>query len=76
MTDNVFQMNNPDLFSAIRAQRFLRNLTQIGPRVFGSDENQIMAPNIIMTELEDIKKNANPAQKFEYEVLKFKFNFQ
>ncbi|CAG9830170.1 unnamed protein product [Diabrotica balteata] len=58
----------PDSFIAERAINDLEVLTNIGPRVVGSYENEILAVDFLKREIDQIKLNANPNQKLELDI--------
>lgn len=57
-------------FIAERSKNFLINLTQLGPRIAGSDTNEILAVNLIVDEIKSIMNNANKIHKIELDVQK------
>lgn len=60
----------PDSFIAERAYNILKNLTTIGPRTAGSYENEVLAVQLITTEINDILKGSNPIHVVEVDVQK------
>jgi hypothetical protein len=47
-------------FDVNKARNNLIELTSIGSKIIGSDENEIIAPNILLWQLHDIKRAAHP----------------
>jgi hypothetical protein len=47
-------------FDVNKARNNLIELTSIGSKIIGSDENEIIAPNILLWQLNDIKRAAHP----------------
>lgn len=64
------ESDNPDRFIGERAYNILKNLTLIGPRIAGSYENEVLAVNILKTEIESIIREANPHHKIELDIQK------
>lgn len=62
------EKNNPDAFISERAIHDLEFLTNLGPKVVGSYENEVLAVNFIKHEIEQIKINANPNQLLELDI--------
>lgn len=60
----------PDSFIAERAYNILKNLTSVGPRIAGSYENEVVAVQLITTEINDILKGSNPIHVVEVDVQK------
>lgn len=68
--------NHPDEFNAERAMERLVKLTDIGPRVAGSYENEVLAVNMLTEEIRKIMKEANRrVHKIELEVNKYSGSF-
>lgn len=53
---------------AERAQHDLKNLTDIGPRVVGSHENEILAVHLLQQEIVFIQQQANANQTIEVDL--------
>ncbi|XP_050500208.1 endoplasmic reticulum metallopeptidase 1-like isoform X1 [Diabrotica virgifera virgifera] len=62
------EKTHPDSFIAERAINDLEVLTNIGPRVVGSYENEVLATDFLKREIEQIKLNANANQKLELDI--------
>ncbi|KAF5307491.1 hypothetical protein FQR65_LT06846 [Abscondita terminalis] len=58
----------PNEFIAERAQQHLKFLTDIGPRIAGTPENEIEAVKFLINAIEKIKKLAHHDQKIEVDV--------
>ncbi|KAL0278689.1 UNVERIFIED_CONTAM: hypothetical protein PYX00_000439 [Menopon gallinae] len=68
--------NYPDDFIAERAMERLVKLTDIGPRVAGSYENEVLAVKVLTEEIRKIMKEANlKKHKIELEVKKYSGSF-
>lgn len=63
-----FKANYPDSFIAERAQSDLKLLTDLGPRVVGSYENEVLAVDILKREIEFIQQQANKNLTIELDV--------
>lgn len=64
----LLKAENPGAFIAENAQEFLQNLTNIGPRIVGSYENEVLAPALIKNQIDIIKRDANASQNIEMDV--------
>ncbi|XP_036344797.1 LOW QUALITY PROTEIN: endoplasmic reticulum metallopeptidase 1-like, partial [Rhagoletis pomonella] len=53
------ELAHPDSFIGERAEDILLNLTKLGPRVFGSEANEIKAIELILNEIKNIQKIAS-----------------
>ncbi|XP_057663658.1 endoplasmic reticulum metallopeptidase 1-like [Diorhabda carinulata] len=62
------EKNNPDAFISERAIHDLNFLTNLGPKVVGSYENEVLAVNFLKHEIEQIKLNAHPNQLLELDI--------
>lgn len=60
----------PNRFIAERAKRFLYNLTEIGPRIAGSAENEVKAVQLLVREINAVISEANDAHRIELDVQK------
>lgn len=60
----------PGKFIAERAQKFLRNLTSLGPRIAGSYENDVLAVNLLKGIVQEIIDNAKEHHVIEVDVQK------
>lgn len=60
----------PDTFIAERAYNVLKNLTKMGPRPAGSYENEVLAVDVLKTEIENIMIGANEHHLIELDVQK------
>ena len=58
----------PDRFIEERARRSLRALTSVGARPAGSYENEVLAVDLIVRELNSIKDRALPIHKITVDV--------
>ncbi|CAH0589952.1 unnamed protein product [Chrysodeixis includens] len=58
----------PHVFSAARAHRHLINLTDIGPRVAGSYENEVLAVGVLVSAVKSIARAASPHNVVELDV--------
>ena len=59
---------HPDRFIEERARRSLRALTSVGARPAGSYENEVLAVDLIVRELNSIKNRAKPIHKLTVDV--------
>ena len=59
---------HPDRFIEERARRSLRALTSVGARPAGSYENEVLAVDLIVRELNSIKDRALPIHKITVDV--------
>lgn len=59
---------HPDRFIAERAQEDLKYLTDLGPRVVGSYENEVLTVEFLRKQIFDIIHEAHPSQKIELDV--------
>ncbi len=55
-------------FSENRARSFLEELTSFGPRPSGSHALEVLATNLIVEELENIKTNVLPVHRMDLDV--------
>lgn len=62
------QAKYPNRFIAERAQKQLKDLTNIGQKVAGSIENEKYAVDYLMREIEKINSASNSVHTIEYEV--------
>lgn len=69
------ESGNPGKFIAERAKNILVNLTNIGPRVTGSYENEIVAVNFLKNTIESIIGQAKPIHKIELDFQKISGSF-
>lgn len=60
----------PEKFIAERAKNNLVKLTRIGPRITGSYENEVAAVNFLITEINNVVKDANVNHEIEIDVTK------
>lgn len=60
----------PDSFIAERAYNILKNLTEIGPRIAGSYENEVLAINVLKQEIDAIIKEAHETHIIEVDIQK------
>ncbi|KAK5648926.1 hypothetical protein RI129_003818 [Pyrocoelia pectoralis] len=61
------EVHNPERFIAERAQNSLIKLVAIGPRVTGTDANEIQAVKLLRLEIAEIIENAHKNQKIEFD---------
>jgi len=61
-------MTNPDRFIEERARKTLRALTSVGARPAGSYENEVLAVDLIVRELNSIKLRAQPIHKLSIDI--------
>lgn len=66
---------HPHEFIAERAMTRLIKLTNIGPRVAGSYENEVLAADLLKREITKIIQNANPIHTIEMDVQKYSGSF-
>jgi len=66
---------HPDRFIEERARRSLRALTSVGARPAGSYENEVLAVDLIVRELNSIKNRAKPIHKLTVDVQKPRGSF-
>ena len=59
---------HPDRFIEERARRSLRALTSVGARPAGSYENEVLAVDLIVRELNSIKQRAHGVHKLTVDV--------
>lgn len=64
----LFQATHPNRFIAERAQKQLKELTDIGVKVAGSIENDKYAVNFLIREIEKINLASNSIHKIEYDI--------
>lgn len=69
------EASNPGKFIAERAKNTLVNLTNIGPRVTGSYENEVLAVNFLKNTIESIIGQAKPMHKIELDFQKISGSF-
>ncbi|GJQ76385.1 hypothetical protein Trydic_g2102 [Trypoxylus dichotomus] len=62
------ELGNPDRFIGERAQNYLKGLTDLGPRITGSYQNEILAVNYLEATIQDIINNKSNAQNIEYDI--------
>lgn len=60
--------NAPDSFIAERAMEMLREFNEIGQKVVGSLENEVLAIQFLERKYEEIVKHMNPVHKLEFSV--------
>lgn len=58
----------PNRFIAERSRNFLVKLTDLGPRLAGSDVNEVHAVNLLVKEIESIISSANAVHNIELDV--------
>ena len=63
-----FQESQPERFIAERAKEYLNGLTELGPRVVGSAENEVLSVNYLRKEIEKIISEAHPNQNIEQDL--------
>lgn len=61
---------NPGVFVGERAFKHLERLTSIGPRVAGSYENEVLAVDLLMREINFIKHFSNPVHQITVDLQK------
>lgn len=61
-------MDYPDSFIAEKAQSYLKLLTDLGPRVVGSYENEFLSVDILKREIELIQQQANKNHTIEVDI--------
>ncbi|XP_023345863.1 endoplasmic reticulum metallopeptidase 1 isoform X2 [Eurytemora carolleeae] len=66
---------NPDRFIEERARKTLRALTSVGARPAGSYENEVLAVDLIVRELNSIKLRAQPIHKLSIDIQKPRGSF-
>lgn len=69
------EKSNPNRFIAERAYRHLKNLTRIGTRIVGSEENEVFAVDLLRREIREIMKNAKEHNIIEFDVQKVSGSF-
>ncbi|KAE8739131.1 hypothetical protein FOCC_FOCC015360 [Frankliniella occidentalis] len=69
------EANNPGRFIAERAKNTLVNLTNIGPRVTGSYENEVLAVNFLKNAISLTMQSAKPIHKIEVDFQKISGSF-
>ncbi|XP_065226091.1 endoplasmic reticulum metallopeptidase 1-like isoform X2 [Planococcus citri] len=69
------ESTNPDRFIAERSRNYLLNLTKLGPRPVGSFENEVLAINFFVKEINNIINNANKAHRITYDLQKVSGSF-
>lgn len=69
------EASNPGKFIAERAKNMLVNLTNIGPRVTGSYENEVLAVKFLKSTIENIIGSAQPIHKIELDFQKISGSF-
>lgn len=62
------ELLNPDSFIAERAQNDLKYLTDLGPRIVGSNENENLTVQYLKHKIEEIIKNSDSSQEIELDV--------
>lgn len=67
--------NNPDKFIAERAMNRLTQLTDLGPRVAGSYENEVLAVEVLRSNIKEIVKEANPIHDIRLDIQKYSGSF-
>lgn len=73
LTEDALQ--HPNEFIAERAMTRLIKLTNIGPRVAGSYENEVLAVNLLKKEITKIIENSNPNQLIELDIQSYSGSF-
>lgn len=63
-----FQKDNPDAFIAERAINDLKLLTDLGPRATGSYENEVLAVDFILRQIDMIVHQKNLIQNIEIDI--------
>ena len=63
-----FIFQNPDQFNGRNAQKYLKAITDIGPRVGGSYQNEVLAVKLLLSFLENIQNNSLPIHKIDIDV--------
>lgn len=69
------ESTNQDRFIAERARNYLLNLTKLGPRPVGSFENEVLAINFFVKEINSIINNANRLHRITYDLQKVSGSF-
>lgn len=69
------EAGNPGRFIAERAKNMLVNLTNIGPRVTGSYENEVLAVKFLKNVITSIMQAAKPVHKIELDFQKINGSF-
>lgn len=64
------ESSNPNRFIGERAKLLNQELANIGPKVVGSDENELRAVSFLTNEIDKIKAAANPIHDIEYNIQK------
>lgn len=67
--------NHPNEFIAERAMDRLVKLTDIGPRVAGSYENEVLAVKVLKDEIDEIIKEAKSIHSIEVDIQKYSGSF-
>lgn len=62
------EQNYTDRFVAERARNHLVNLTSMGPRHVGSKENEVLAVQLLLNEVESVVSQAHFAHKIEWDL--------
>uniref|UniRef100_A0A1I8NNC2 FXNA-like protease n=1 Tax=Stomoxys calcitrans TaxID=35570 RepID=A0A1I8NNC2_STOCA len=62
------EIDHPDAFIAERAEMQLINLSRIGPKVVGSEANEVTAVNFLRQQIEEVKAQASDYFQFEVDV--------
>lgn len=71
----VDERNHPNRFIAERAYNHLKNLTRIGSRIVGSEENEVLAVGFLKREINDIIKNSKDHNVIELELQRVSGSF-
>lgn len=67
-SNTLFQRDHPDAFISERAIHDLKLLTDLGPRVTGSYENDVLAVDYLLRHIDIITHTKNSNQKIEIDV--------
>lgn len=62
------ERNRSDAFITERVMQDLKELTEIGPRIAGSYENEVLAVNFFKEKINEIQQQAHPTKKIEIDV--------
>ncbi|KAJ3647303.1 hypothetical protein Zmor_019187 [Zophobas morio] len=69
------EAKNPDRFIAERAYNILKKLTKIGPRIAGSNANEVTAVELLKSEVQEIIKKTNQNHVIELDIQKASGDF-
>ncbi|XP_055702540.1 endoplasmic reticulum metallopeptidase 1-like isoform X2 [Phlebotomus papatasi] len=62
------EQDNPDAFIGERARNMLREFVNIGPKVVGSEANEVLAVEFLLREIENIQSISHSAHTIEVDV--------